>query len=429
MSAPITKAQNCCPPDCCEPVVTSIPGEPGADGADGAAGTNGVNAFTATTAQFTMPAELATVVVNVGTSAWATIGQAVFVQFAGHFAVTAKPSSTQVTLRNLEDTPNDAYLSNVAPGTIIPSGATISPAGIQGPQGASGSGTLNDLSPTTTKGDVLVDGGANSPNADLNRLGVGTNGTRIKADSGQPLGMIWDLVDLSDGTQITGATAIGNGGTGQTTQTAAFDALSPVTTRGDIIVRDASNNVRKAIGATGTVLQSDGTDPGYAKIGTTNLDSTVGRTPLNTILVQEQQTAGTAGGAFTQGAWRTRTLNTEVIDTGSNASVAASQITLAAGTYRVRAWAVANQCGSHQVRLQNITAGTTIAYGMSAFAGTADNGLTASHLSYRFTLAGATVIELQHQCQTTKATDGFGVAVNFASLEIYSEVYLEREAL
>lgn len=428
MSIPIQKAQNCCTP-CDEPVVTNVPGTPGADGAAGTNGTNGINAFTALTAQFTMPAELDTVVADVATSAWATIGQVVFVQFAGYFLLVAKPSATQVTLLNVENALSDAYLTNVTPGTIIPSGATVSPGGIQGPAGASGSGTLNDLSPTDSLGDILVDSGANNPAADLNRFAAGADGTRLMADSGQALGLIWALVDLSDVTQITGAAAIANGGTGQTTQTAAFNALSPATTRGDIIVRDATNNVRKVLGATGTVLQSDGTDPVYAKIGTTNLDTTVGRAPLNTILVQEQQTAGTAGGAFTQGAWRTRVLNTEVIDTGANASVAASQITLAAGTYRIRAWAVANQCGSHQIRLQNITAGTTIAYGMSALADATNAGLTASHLSYRFTLAGSTVIELQHQCQTTKATDGFGVAVNFASLEIYSEVYLEREAL
>jgi len=40
--------------------------------------------------------------------------------------------------------------------------------------------------------------------------------------------------------------AIARGGTGAGTAVAAFDALSPVTTLGDIIFRDASNNVRLA---------------------------------------------------------------------------------------------------------------------------------------------------------------------------------------
>jgi len=50
--------------------------------------------------------------------------------------------------------------------------------------------------------------------------------------------------DASDIT--TGELLIARGGTGQATAVAAMDALSPVTTLGDVIYRDASNNVRLA---------------------------------------------------------------------------------------------------------------------------------------------------------------------------------------
>ena len=62
------------------------------------------------------------------------------------------------------------------------------------------------------------------------------------------------------------AIAIAEGGTGQVTATAAFNALSPVTTRGDLITRDATNNVRLAIGAANRVLRSNGTDPSWAQV-------------------------------------------------------------------------------------------------------------------------------------------------------------------
>lgn len=54
------------------------------------------------------------------------------------------------------------------------------------------------------------------------------------------------------------ALPISSGGTGQTTALAAFDALSPLTTFGDLLSRDASNNVRIGIGTTGHVLTSNG---------------------------------------------------------------------------------------------------------------------------------------------------------------------------
>ncbi len=55
--------------------------------------------------------------------------------------------------------------------------------------------------------------------------------------------------------------AIGSGGTGASTNTAAFNNLSPVTTLGDIIFRDASNNVRLAIGSNGDRLEVSGGTP------------------------------------------------------------------------------------------------------------------------------------------------------------------------
>ena len=56
---------------------------------------------------------------------------------------------------------------------------------------------------------------------------------------------------------VTGTVAIANGGTGQTSQTAAFDALSPVTTKGDLIVGDGTDNVRLAVGTNDYVLTAD----------------------------------------------------------------------------------------------------------------------------------------------------------------------------
>jgi len=64
---------------------------------------------------------------------------------------------------------------------------------------------------------------------------------------------------------LTGTVAIANGGTGQTTQTAAFDALSPLTTKGDLIVHNNTDNIRLPVGSDGFVLTADSAEASGVK--------------------------------------------------------------------------------------------------------------------------------------------------------------------
>lgn len=68
---------------------------------------------------------------------------------------------------------------------------------------------------------------------------------------------------------------ISDGGTGQTTATAAFNALDPLTARGQIIVHDGTNSVALALGTTRKALISDGTDPGWRLLRITDPDATL----------------------------------------------------------------------------------------------------------------------------------------------------------
>ncbi len=146
------------------------------------------------------------------------------------------------------------------------------------------------------------------------------------------------------------------------------------------------------------------------------------------ILIRDEKAQNTAGGTFTSGAWRTRDLTTEVSDAGGYASVSSNQITLAAGTYRVRIIAPAQATDRHQARLQNITGGTTLLVGTSEYAGSAGGNQTQSHsvIVGRITLGGSTVVEVQHQCQTTSSSNGFGAGSNFTT-EVYTVVEMWKE--
>lgn len=142
------------------------------------------------------------------------------------------------------------------------------------------------LSPLTTNGDIIYRSSASNV-----RLAGNTSATRnflrqvgTGSTSAAPA---WDTVTKTDvglsaventalttwagstslvtaGTITAGVwtgtkVAIGYGGTGSTAATAGFNALSPATTKGDIIVYDGSNNIRLAAGTDNYVLVSDST--------------------------------------------------------------------------------------------------------------------------------------------------------------------------
>lgn len=150
------------------------------------------------------------------------------------------------------------------------------------------------------------------------------------------------------------------------------------------------------------------------------------------VLIKDEKASGTASGTFTSGAWQTRDLNTEVVDTGNMATISSNQITLQPGTYEVKWSCPARNVGQHQSRLQNITAGTTTHLGSSE--NTSLQGTTATEVSTRsfgygrFTISTATVFELQHQCNTTQATRGFGSAAGFGANEVYSIIEFWKES-
>lgn len=123
---------------------------------------------------------------------------------------------------------------------------------------------------TPTTGTVTSVGGTGTVN------GISLSGT-VTSSGNLTLGGALTGVDLT--TQVTGTLPIANGGTGQTTAVAAFDALAPTTTKGDLIVNDGSDNVRLAVGTNAYVLTADSTTASGVKwaavaAGTTVSDDT-----------------------------------------------------------------------------------------------------------------------------------------------------------
>ena len=64
---------------------------------------------------------------------------------------------------------------------------------------------------------------------------------------------------------LNGTVPLNKGGTGQTTKVAAFDSLSPLTTKGDLVVNNGTNNVRVPVGTDTFVLTADSTQASGVK--------------------------------------------------------------------------------------------------------------------------------------------------------------------
>ena len=78
---------------------------------------------------------------------------------------------------------------------------------------------------------------------------------------------------------LSATLAIASGGTGQTTAGAAFNALSPITTTGDLILGNGTNSAtRLGIGANGYLLTSDGTTASWAAAPAAGVTSFAGGT-------------------------------------------------------------------------------------------------------------------------------------------------------
>ena len=156
----------------------------------------------------------------------------------------------------------------------------------------------------------------------------------------------------------------------------------------------------------------------------------------NYVLLQDQKATTTDGGTFTQGAWQKRTL-AEISDTGALCSVAASQFTLAAGTYYIRGSAPAFAVVSHQARLHETTDTLSDIYGTNSYCntdGASAQSITNSNIIGTFTISDANVtanqniFEVQHYCSLTQNTNGYGKANSFGGTEVYTTVELWKIA-
>lgn len=168
----------------------------------------------------------------------------------GYVSGVTSPIQTQLDSKQ----PNGNYITDLT-GDVTASGpgsAAATLATVNGNVGTFGSSTSIPTVTVNAKGLVT----AASGNAVIAPAGTLT-GTTLAANVVSS--SLTSVGTIASGTWNGTTIDIAHGGTGQTIQTAAFDALSPTTTKGDLIVDDGTDAVRLAVGIDGQVLQADST--------------------------------------------------------------------------------------------------------------------------------------------------------------------------
>lgn len=182
-------------------------------------------------------------------------------------------------------------------------------------------------------------------------------------------------------------TPIANGGTGQTTASAAFNALSPITSTGDLIIGNGTNSAtRLGIGSNSTVLTSNGTTATWAAIPAGGLTYVV-KTSNYTASDKEGVLANTSGGAFTVTLPASPSTGAQVVVADAAGTWGTNNLTIGRNGSNIAGVAQDLVCDISGVSVQLVYDGT----GWDVYAQVGGNGGTAVTLTGVQTLTNKTI--------------------------------------
>jgi len=233
------------------------------------------------------------------------------------FAGPNSGAAAAPTFRSLTtaDIPSLSYVTSVAlslPSIMAVSGSPVTLSGTL--TGTLTTQSVNAIFAGPSNGAAATPTFRSLTTADIPALGyvtsVAASVPAFLSIAGSPITSSGTLAITYSGTALP----VANGGTGQTTASAAFNALSPVTSTGDLIIGNGTNSAtRLAIGANGYVLTSDGTTASWvaAGSGSGTVTSIVAGTGLTGGTITTTGTIALATTAVTAGSYTSTNLTVD----------------------------------------------------------------------------------------------------------------------
>jgi len=263
--------------------------------------------------------------------------------------------------------------------------------------------TLVDTGNAITRADSAADGGSYTVNE------TGMYEVAL-TDGGSAAMQIGISVNSSELTTAIGSIAVADRVC--MTDTAGADDMGSCSRKRIFNKDDVIRIHNDATGAAATPARVTFT---ISKIGTTQTTGVF--LPL-TAYIKDIKSNGTAGGGFTSGSFVTRDLNDLSGDTSFISLDGSNRFIIASGKYIIEVFAPAYRVLRHKALLRNITDSTNDIIGGNSVAGSSDDAMNLSVIIGEILITSSKEFEIQHRCDTTRATDGFGLA------ESYSTTYI-----
>ncbi|MFW6377172.1 MAG: hypothetical protein ACOCZ5_00865 [bacterium] len=145
----------------------------------------------------------------------------------------------------------------------------------------------------------------------------------------------------------------------------------------------------------------------------------------NLLHVEDRKPTRIHGGTFTSGAWRTRDLNTIIINNIPGSSLDNNQITLPVGQYWVEGSVPARGVDAHKARLRQVSPNSITLLNATTESTTGATAVsTKSVISGFIDIEQTSIVELQHINNTTATDWGFGAGMlsETSEINIFSQI-------